>query len=336
MRRYRENICFLKKYVDLRKRGLLLFFLFLMVFLGIFLLYHVPMGAFAYPAGICCIFGILYYIGDFQRMYRRHWQMCQFLKIWENLGERLPEAEDVLEEDYQELVRFLLRQRQQMEEEMSRNQAEMEEYYTTWVHQIKTPIASIRLNLQNEDSDFSRLIFEDLFRIEQYVDMVLCYLRLDGNSTDYLFREYELDDIIRQAVKKYAGQFIRRKISLNYETVKERVLTDEKWLLFVLEQVLSNALKYTEDGGSIAILFEQSTLIIRDTGIGIAPEDLPRIFERGYTGYNGRNDKRASGLGLYLCRRICQNLGHTIAVDSVLGEGTAVRIGLDHRNLEVE
>ena len=183
--------------------------------------------------------------------------------------------------------------------------------------------------------------------------MVLCYLRLDSESTDYVFREYELDDIIRQAVKRFAGQFISRKIRLDYYAVNKKIVTDEKWLLFVLEQVLSNALKYTEEG-SISIYCEKqaeafsgtaskepagqdtAVLCIRDTGIGIAPEDLPRIFERGYTGYNGRNDKNASGLGLYLCRRICKNLGHTITIDSVLGEGTTVRIGLEHRKLEVE
>ena len=126
-------------------------------------------------------------------------------------------------------------------------------------------------------------------------------------------------------------------MKLRYEPVNTRVITDEKWLLFVVEQVLSNAVKYTPAGGSVTIDLEQpKTLCIRDTGIGIAPEDLPRIFEKGYTGYNGRNDKKASGIGLYLCRRICHNLGHRITANSSLDSGTVIRIHLEQRTISVE
>ena len=195
----------------------------------------------------------------------------------------------------------------------------------------------MRLTLQNEDSELSRRLSEDLLRIEQYVEMVLCYLRLDSSSTDYVFQEYDLDSIVKQAVRKFAGQFIRRKIRLDYQPLHTRVVTDEKWLLFVVEQVLSNALKYTPAAGTVTIdLEEPKTLCIRDTGIGIAPEDLPRVFEKGYTGYNGRNDKKASGIGLYLCRRICKNLNHVISVDSSLDSGTVVRIRLEQVKLGKE
>lgn len=210
------------------------------------------------------------------------------------------------------------------------------EYYTIWVHQIKTPIAAMRLQLQGEDSDSSRELLEELQRIEQYVEMVLTYLRLDSGSTDYVLKKYDLDDIIRQAVRKYASQFIRKKIRLTYEPLSCEVLTDEKWLLFVIEQVLSNALKYTRSGEISITLEAPKTLCIRDTGIGIAPEDLPRIFEKGFTGYNGRNDKKASGIGLYLCRRICSRLNHEIIITSKVDVGTEVRIDLDRKVLEVE
>lgn len=194
----------------------------------------------------------------------------------------------------------------------------------------------MRLNLQSEDTAFARRISEDLFRIEQYVEMVLCYLRLDSGSTDYIIREYDLDSIIKQAIKRFAPQFIRRRIQLFYEPVHASVLTDEKWLLFVMEQVLSNALKYTESGSITIVLEAPLTLCIRDTGIGIAPDDLPRIFEKGYTGYNGRSDKKASGIGLYLCRRICKNLGHTIAALSSLDAGTEIRLGLAREKIKIE
>ena len=108
-------------------------------------------------------------------------------------------------------------------------------------------------------------------------------------------------------------------------------MTDEKWLRFVVEQVLSNALKYTREGSISIYLEAPRTLVIRDTGIGIAPEDLPRIFEKGFTGYNGRSDQKASGLGLYLCRRVCAKLGHTITAESVPDQGTAIRIGLEQQ-----
>ena len=220
---------------------------------------------------------------------------------------------------------------------MNRRYEEMIDYYTAWVHQIKTPIASMRLTFQNEDSALSRKAAGDLFRIEQYVEMVLVFLRLDSESTDYVFREYDVDGMIRQAVRRFSSQFIDKKLRLVYEPVRLSVITDEKWLLFVLEQVLSNAVKYTPSGGCVTIDLEApATLCVRDTGIGIAPEDLPRIFEKGYTGRNGRSDKRASGLGLYLCRRICGQLGHRITANSSPDSGTVIRIRLDQKKLDVE
>ena len=140
-------------------------------------------------------------------------------------------------------------------------------------------------------------------RVEQYVEMVLVFLRLDSSTTDYVIRSHSLDDIVRPAVRKFAGEFIRRRLRLDYQSLDRTVVTDAKWLGFVVEQVLSNALKYTASG-SVTIAMDGDDLCIRDTGMGIAPEDLPRIFDRGFTGLNGRRDTRASGIGLYLCRRI--------------------------------
>lgn len=194
----------------------------------------------------------------------------------------------------------------------------------------------MRLALQNIDTAQSRQLLSELGRIERYVEMVLTFLRLGSDSTDYVIKEHELDDIVMGAVKKLAGDFINKRIKLEYTELNVEVLTDEKWLAFVIEQVLSNALKYTPEGTVSVYLERPKTLCIRDTGIGIAPEDLPRVFENGYTGYNGRSDKKASGIGLYLCRRICNKLGHTISAESKAGEGTVIRIGLDKKKLEIE
>ena len=209
----------------------------------------------------------------------------------------------------------------------------MLDYYTLWAHQIKTPIASMRLSLQQEDTPKARQLMQELSRAEQYVGMVMVYLRLTDGGSDFVLRTCDLDAIVRQAVRRFAGEFITRKLKLCYEPLNAACVTDEKWLLFVVEQVLSNALKYTREGSITITMEHPKTLVIRDTGIGIAPEDLPRIFEKGYTGYNGRGDQKASGLGLYLCRTICRKLGHSITAESAPDEGTAIRIGLSQRQV---
>ncbi|MDO5336304.1 MAG: sensor histidine kinase [Eubacteriales bacterium] len=328
---------FFKAYFRQRRIGIFVFFLFCAVFLCTFLLYHLPPGAILYPALLCSLLGFLFLISDFRRALQNHRTLADLQTFFSAEAlEKLPGTVSVEAADYQQLLVLLQEEYKELENSMNLRYSDMMDYYTMWVHQIKTPIASMRLNLQNEDSKLSRNVSEDLFRIEQYVDMVFCYLRLDFGSTDYVIREYDLDAILKQAVRKFAGQFIRRKIRLIYEPINVKVLTDEKWLSFVLEQLLSNALKYTESGSITIELKEPKCLCIRDTGIGIAPEDLPRIFEKGYTGYNGRSDKRASGIGLYLCRRICQNLGHAISAESSLDKGTTLFVDLEERKLEVE
>ena len=252
------------------------------------------------------------------------------------IAESLPKIDGIKDEDYQQILRLLSEEHSHYRTQTNRKYADMIDYYTVWAHQIKTPIASMRLHLQNEDSVLSRTLASDLHRIEQYVEMVLTFLRLNSESTDYVIKEYDLDKIIKQAVRKFSADFIGRKLSLVYNPVNTMVITDEKWLSFVIEQVLSNALKYTPAGSITITLENEKTLRIRDAGIGIAPEDLPRIFENGYTGYNGRADKKASGIGLYLCKRICNNLGHTINAQSIVDVGTIIDIDLTHVKLEVE
>ena len=206
----------------------------------------------------------------------------------------------------------------------------MTDYYTLWAHQIKTPIAAARLLLQAEPAPSRTELEVELFRIEQYVQMVLGYLRLDSDSSDYVLRRYDLDAILRSCVRKYARLFILKRIELELDETHAKVLTDEKWLTFVIGQLLSNALKYTPEQGRISVTWADATqtLTIGDTGIGIRPEDLPRVFEKGFTGHNGREQKKSTGIGLYLCRRVLGKLGHTIAITSTPGQGTQVQIGL--------
>ncbi len=144
--------------------------------------------------------------------------------------------------------------------------------------------------------------------------MVLGYLRTEDMASDIRFEEMDMDSLIREQIHKFARIFIGKKLSLEYQEVSETVLTDEKWLGFVLGQILSNALKYTKKG-KISIYMSISrphTLVIEDTGIGIRAEDLPRVFEKGFTGYNGREENRSTGIGLYLCGKIMKRLDHGI------------------------
>lgn len=315
-------------YIKQKSKILLIILLFCIIFAIVFYLYKLPVEAVIYPSLLCILFGTILIVLDFAKIKRRY-------KILEKLGnmpsamiDKLPSVSNINDYGYQRIIRSLQKEISQLEADSNNRFNDMVDYYTVWAHQIKTPIASMRLTLQNEDTPLSRKLLSDLFRIEQYVEMIMAFLRLDSTSSDYVFKEHNIDTIIRQAVKKYANEFIDRKISLVYNPINYTVVTDDKWLSFVIEQILSNALKYTRKGSIKIYMNENMMLCIEDTGIGIAPEDLPRIFEKGYTGYNGRNDKKASGLGLYLCKRICKNLDTGITVLSEIDKGTIVRIDL--------
>ena len=322
-------------YFKARASGAALLILCAGIFAGVFFLYGLPWQAALYGGALSLVAVAVFWLRDFWRYREKRALLREMVNEVSVSLERLPAPRDEIEAGYQALIRALFDDAARRQTEASAQISGMAEYYTLWAHQIKTPIAAQRLLLEERELD-ARALSGELFRIEQYVEMALCYLRLDSESTDYVFREVDLDGVIRQALRKYAALFIRGKISLRYEPVDARALTDEKWLNFVVEQVLSNAVKYAP-GGTITIRLEAPcTLVVEDDGIGIAPEDLPRVFEKGYTGLNGRYDKRATGIGLYLCRRVMKKLGHGISITSAPGSGTAVRLALETRPLPVE
>ncbi|MDO4466081.1 MAG: sensor histidine kinase [Bacillota bacterium] len=255
-------------------------------------------------------------------------------QVEENL-ENIPETQTIQEEVYIEALKRLEQKRILQKNEMLKKEQDQLDYFTLWVHQVKTPISSMRLHLQNEDSDLSRQLRSELNRIEQYTEMVLTYLRLDSNSSDYLIQKVDVDKILKSSVRKFSSEFINRKLSLDYQVHPYLVLSDEKWLAFVFEQILSNALKYTQCG-KITIQQEKNEIIIEDTGIGIDSSDLSRVFEKGYTGFNGRMDKKASGIGLFLVKRICDNLQHDIWIESEAGKGTRVHILFQEKKIGIE
>lgn len=312
------------------------------LFAAVFALYSLPLKAVLYGAAVSGFFGLTAAAVDFIYYRRKRLRLKKLADEIIYTIDGLPSPVYGVEEDYCELVRILYENMRRVWDEMSEKYSDMTEYYTIWAHQIKTPIAAMGLILQevgqsdDTNRELNRELSDNLQRIEQYAEMVMCYLRLDSDSTDYVIKEYDLDGIVRQAVRKFSRQFIRKKLSLTYEPLRKTVLTDEKWLLFVIEQIISNAVKYTKTGGAEIYCEEPLTLCIRDTGIGAAPEDLPRLFEKGYTGCNGRLDKKASGIGLYLCKRICTKLGHGISAENAPDGGLIIKLNLETKQTEHE
>ena len=302
----------------------------------IFWLYGLPGEAIAYLLCLCCIGTSFWAVLSFVRFWRKHKILRKMEEAIFVTAEDLPETTTLIEEDYQHLIQRLVRENRQRQAAADSMLEDLTSYYTLWVHQIKTPIAAMDLLLQAGPDRATEMEIE-LQKIAQYVDMVLQYLRLDSTAKDLVLQRCQLDAVVRQTVGKYAKLFILKKIQLVFQETKWEVLSDEKWLCFLLEQLLSNALKYTPEGGKISIFLEGETnLVIADTGIGIAPEDLPRVFEKGFTGNNGRMDKKATGIGLYLCRRVTNLLGHTISIASEPGVGTQVRLGLGRPQFDIE
>lgn len=275
------------------------------VMTAVLFLNEVPAGEIAYGMLLCLGILLLAVTMDGISYGRRHRELLALRQSITVSLENLPEPGEILEEDYQRLLGLLAEEKMRIWNTAVSEKRDLMEYYTMWVHQVKTPIAALKLLIEEEvdipgeeeplGEDRERLQqqrekrrdeeLQQLFAIEQYVNMALSYMRLGSETTDFVLRQTDLDGVIRMAVRRYARHFISKKITLHYEETGARVLTDEKWLGFVIEQLLSNALKYTHEG-SITIGMEKGRLTITDTGIGIRAEDLPRVCEKGYTGYN--------------------------------------------------
>lgn len=249
-----------------------------------------------------------------------------------------------LEALYRSMIAKMRQEKEELIFEDQKRYTEMMDYYGMWAHQIKTPIAAMRILVQSgmdrEENEENQKLFRqlqmELFKTEQYVEMVLSYLKIADIAKDMVLERCDLGKVVRQAVKKYSRLFILQKLSLEMGEIAEIVLTDEKWLSFVVEQIISNALKYTKSGSVSIYLEQEGVLVIKDTGIGISAEDLPRIMEKGYTGYNGRIDKRSTGIGLYLCKKVMDKLHHQLRIDSEDGKGTKVVLDLRRTQLDLE
>ena len=332
-------------FLKIRKVPIIIFTGIVVIFGILFYLYDIPFDAIIYGSELSFAWSAVCLLIDFYKYYKRHKLLhINREQFFEN-AEELPEYMDIIECDYQELVKELSQAKQDFISQNRIARKEMLDYYGMWVHQIKTPIAAMDILLQNteqflyeEDIVNSRInkrleiiqesipvsdMKMELFKIEQYVEMALNYLRVEDISSDLSFKKHAVDDMVRQVIRKYAKIFISKKIKMNFKPTGSYIVTDDKWFVFVLEQLISNALKYTKQG-QISIYMEDKSLVIEDSGIGIPAEDLPRIFEKGFTGYNGRENKKSTGIGLYLCKNIMDKLQWNITVDSEVGSGTKI------------
>lgn len=322
-------------YLKRHYKVIILFALFVLIFTAVFSLYNLEVEAVFYAALLCLCVGIIAFGFGLWRYIARHKELAELMQNMELGIDRLPEPNGKIEADYQNMLRKLYAQNLKIRCEADSTSRDTEDYYTLWVHQIKTPIAAMRLLLAEDGSTNNSLLHAELFKTEQYVDMVLQYVRLSSDSSDLLIKKYSLDEIIRGSLRKYARLFALKKLDFSFTETELTVLTDEKWLAFVIEQIFSNSLKYT-NSGKISIYAEGEALFIEDTGIGIRAEDLPRVCEKGYTGASGRADKKSSGIGLFLCKSILTKLGHGIEIGSVVGVGTKVKIDLHNENVIFE
>ncbi|NBI63974.1 sensor histidine kinase [Clostridiales bacterium] len=323
-------------YLKSHKKLILIIFVWVVIFALVLFLSNVPVDAALYAGLLCLIVGIAAAAYDFYHFCRQCGDLRQLLESIDAQVDHLPEPRNQIHEAYTEIIKELHRQKREVESRTYVEKKELMDYFTLWAHQIKTPLSAMSLILQNKGSwagEEDREMAMELFNVEEYVNTAMSYVRVQDMASDLVFENVSLDDLIRRTVKKYASIFIRKKIRMDFQETGYQVATDEKWMMMVLEQILSNALKYTEAGGSISIYMKGTDLMIQDTGIGIRAEDLPRIFEKGFTGENGRRHSQSTGQGLYLCRTIMDRLGHDIRVESQEGEGTTVILDLEQEAL---
>ena len=297
---------------------LVLLFQFLFASLGTYFLYFFL---------LCCFVTILFFTWDIlveMQVYRQE-------ILYEEREAQSP-LEIALAEKLEAREMELYQQRSDSERKLT----DLLDYYTLWVHQIKTPIAASQLLVAEvDDRQLKQQLEQEIFKIDSYTNLVLQYLRLESFHDDLVLKQVQIEDLVKEIIRKYALFFIQKGLNVNLHDFNKEIVTDKKWLLVVIEQIISNSLKYTKEGG-LEIYMDGQELCIKDTGIGIKNSDVLRVFERGFSGYNGRLTQQSSGLGLYLSKKISEELGHQIRIESEVGTGTTVRIQFAQVNLVLE
>ncbi|MCI5839979.1 MAG: ATP-binding protein [Peptoniphilaceae bacterium] len=293
-----------KKFINYIKSEYKLFFILLYVFLtfgGIFIFSNLNMDYFILCLEIILFVTIIYLIINYINF-----------KNEENLKEKLEK---------------LKKENSNLQNKIFEERKDIQEYFLLWLHQIKTPITVSNLILRDKNSKDAKKLKEEIFYIEQYANLAINFLKIKNRESDMDITNVNLDKILKNLFKKYSMLFIEKKISLDYKSVEINVISDSKYLSLLIEQILSNAIKYTEKG-KISVYFEkyENSLYIEDTGIGIRPEDLNKIFDKGYSGFNGRLNEKSSGIGLYLVKRISKIINVKVSVESKVNKGSKFKI----------
>lgn len=306
-------------------------------FIASLLLQHVEFNKITYPI-ILSVFIFMVYMGSsFYKSYKRYKELMEIRLTMDENEPKFPEAESIVEWEYQKSISKYGQIKSSHYEKLVNQIEEHKSHVTMWAHQIKTPITALNLIADRVPDAERKELKSQLFEVENYVDTMMQFVRMDSLNSDLVIKKTSLDSIINESVVYFSRIFIGRHISLKKGEINAIVTTDDKWTVFVVKQILSNALKYSEDGSQIKIYKEEDEkniyLIIQDFGVGIDKGDIPRLFELGFTGYNGHRDKKATGIGLYLSSQILRRLGHTIRIESELGKGTKVIIGFSKFNI---
>lgn len=298
--------------------SIVLFLFFVLVYSLVFFIFRLPQTYNIYGVILMTAGFLFYLLLDYQK--ERRWK--EKILLYKDLHYRIEDRFSGRDEVYMEVIESLRKDLMEGDSIKDRKLRELKDYYSLWAHQIKLPISAAYLLLEGSEINPSE-IKSEVFRIEEYVNSLLAYLQLDSSQTDYVFGEMELDEIVRSSIRRYASLFIRKGIKVDFKPSNKKIISDKKWLGFILNQILSNALKYTEKG-MIEIFWKEGSLYIRDSGIGIPYEDLPRIYQRGFTGVNGRGRNNSTGIGLALCKQIGEELHIQIKIESVREGGTTV------------
>ncbi|MBM7578237.1 sensor histidine kinase [Jeotgalibacillus terrae] len=319
------------------RQQLYLFIGMAVVFASIFILGNLPVTLYIYSIQLSLFFFAIYLIIQYIRYSRRFKAIKEVGAAQSTKAEDVADGTDPADRLYLEKIGQLQQDIRNLTNLHAERQADQLDYFTLWLHQIKTPLSAISLLNQSSVTSESRKISQEILRLEDYTHMALNYVKLEETGSDMELSEVDLDVIIKKAIKKYSILFIYKGIKLDYEPLGVKVLSDGQWLQTLLEQILSNSLKYTA-AGTITIYMDSEknqTLIIKDTGAGIRSEDLPKIFNKGYSGLSGRLHEKSTGLGLFLSRKIGKRLGHKLSIESEPGKGTRVKIDLEKQHLSV-
>ncbi len=242
----------------------------------------------------------------------------------------LPKPFNIEQEYNQSLLLKAYEQAAGIKNSMIEHHKENIDFINTWVHEIKVPVAASKLvidgNMDSSSEAVLRSLKEEIEKIEDYVEQILYYSKIKDFSRDYFITQTNMEQLIKDSVKRHKKQFIARRIGVAFENIAYMIDTDKKWVSYILDQILSNALKYTNDKGQIKLLMEETEdeyrLTVEDNGIGIPKEDIKRVFERGFTGAVGRSNRSSTGIGLYMAQSLAVKLGLSISVQSVPGEGS--------------